>query len=131
MIHRLGTAHILACAAGLACVGVVRAEEGHFASSSSSGLSLEQPVYAQTAAPRTPLMSALDRTGAAGQLDEYGLNVGGHVQVGWTYNFDTPDNQLNVGRVFDFEDQDPTFHQLDIFVERVIQASGDKLDIGG
>ncbi|HWP41227.1 MAG TPA: outer membrane beta-barrel protein, partial [Tepidisphaeraceae bacterium] len=88
-------------------------------------------IYAAEEATRAPAMAALQRAGVADTLDEYGLNIGGHIEVGWSYNFDNPSSHLNPGRVFDLEDQDPTLHQIDVFVERNIAANGEKFDIGG
>jgi hypothetical protein len=59
------------------------------------------------------------------------LNIGGFVEASWTYNFDTPDNHTNVGRVFDFEDQDPTLNQVDLYIERTLKVGGSGLDFGG
>jgi hypothetical protein len=129
MVHRKGVSLLAACAA-LACAGLVRASDF---TTAGEGVTLSQqtrPIYAAEGA-RKPLMGAIERAGMAQQLDDQGIDVGGHIQVGWTYNFDTPDSQVNVGRVFDFEDQDPTFHQAVIYVDRAIKASSDKFDIGG
>jgi hypothetical protein len=90
-----------------------------------------KPIFAQASAPRKPLMSALDRAGAASTLDDNGIDVGGFVEASWTHNFNDPDNKTNEGRVFDFEHDDPTFNQLDIYVDKAVMASGDKFDLGG
>jgi hypothetical protein len=50
--------------------------------------------------------------------------------MSWTHNFDDPAGDVNVGRVFDFEDDDPTLNQLSVFIESAIAASPDKFDIG-
>jgi hypothetical protein len=94
----------------------------------TSGLSLQPPVYAATQAP-TPSMSALDKMGLGATMQGSHLNAGGYVEAGWTYNFDTPDSHTNVGRVFDFEDQDPTFHQLGLYIEKTLTS--ERFDFGG
>lgn len=121
MSNRKGFAIVAACAA-LACTSVLQAGEG---------LTLARPAYAAAAAPRKPLMGLLDRAGAAGSLDEAGINIGGLVEGSWSYNFDTPDSQINGGRVFDFEDQDLTLNQLQVFAEKTVDVTKGKFDIGG
>lgn len=122
---------VMAALALILLAGLARASDN--ASPESFTLS-PSPVYA-SAASRRPLMYALDQMGAAGPLDELGITIGGHVEGGWTYNFDTPEGTFSVvrnfGRSFDVEYEDPTLNQVDLFVERAIQPSGEKLDLGG
>src|SRR3954467_12062479 len=66
------------------------------------------PPAAVTATPRRPLMELLDQAGAARTLDDWHLTIGGHVEASWTWNFNDPDNEVNPGRVFDFEHNDFT-----------------------
>src|SRR4051794_38845442 len=133
MVDRKGLAAIAAAAAAatLACAGVARASE--LAATDSDSFQLSRPIMAADAAPapRKPLMEALDRAGAAGKMDEYGFNVYGFIEGSWTYNFNNPEDHINRGRVFDFEDQDLTLNQIDLTVERAISTNGDKFDIGG
>src|SRR6516164_2681251 len=92
----------LAAAAVLVCAGILRAED--------------KVVYAddeQATKPRMPLMSALDKVGAGRTLDQLGITTGGYVEGSWTYNFARPRNQINV------------------FVDREVDASKGKFDIGG
>src|SRR4051812_2990396 len=103
MSNRKGFAAVAACAA-LACAGLARASDVTAPSASdSSAFTLVNPIFAADSAPRKPLMALLDKAGAGATLDQYGLNVGGFVEAGWTYNFQTPDDQVNYGRVFDVE----------------------------
>jgi hypothetical protein len=91
------------------------------------------PIYADdaaAAAPEKPAMAVLDKAGAGSALSSAGINVTGFVEGSWTYNFNHPNNQLNVGRVFDFEDQDATLNQVDLQVSRAVDASKNKFDIG-
>jgi len=54
---------------------------------SKTTLSLNPAVMtADDAAPRAPLMMALDKVGAAKPLDDLGLNIFGFVEAGYTYN---------------------------------------------
>ena len=89
------------------------------------------PPAAVTATPRRPLMELLDQAGAAKTLDDWHLTIGGHVEVSWTYNFDDPDNDVNPGRVFDFEHNDFTMNQLSLFAERKVDVSKKTFDVGG
>lgn len=127
MFSRKGLAAV--ASAVLACGSVVNAADD--LSAGGSGLTLQQPLYAQAAAPRKPLMSALDKMGAAKPLDDAGINVGGWVEVSWTHNFGDPAGDINNGRVFDFEHNDPTFNQAVIFIEKAVAPSGTNFDIGG
>ena len=89
------------------------------------------PPTVVTATPRRPIMELLDQAGLATQLDEWHINIGGNVEGGWTYNFDTPDNKVNPGRVFDFEHNKPILDQAMLFGERVVDPSKQKFDLGG
>lgn len=130
---RAGAALVLACA-GVVTAASASASRASTAATDSFTLSA-QPIYAQAEAapapPRKPLMAALDKMGAAKTLDDWNINIGGLVEAGWTYNFDDPAGGINVGRVFDFEDQDPTLDQLMVFVERTVDPSKGKFDVGG
>jgi hypothetical protein len=118
----------LAATAALASAGLVRADE-KTALSAATGISLDKPIYAADES-RKPLMAVLDKGGAGGAMDSAGINIYGFVEGGWTYNFDTPNNHTNVGRVFDFEDQDKTLNQVDLTIERAVDASKGKFDVG-
>jgi hypothetical protein len=76
-------------------------------------------------------MKGLEQMGAASYLDNAGLNVGGWVEMSWTHNFDNPPAGFNAGRYFDFEDDDPTFNQFVLFIDKPVNMSGDKFDWGG
>jgi hypothetical protein len=124
---RLRSAASLAAAAMLSCAGLVQAAEPQ---QSSSGVSLDRPLYLADQKPvDTSLMGLANRTGAGNVLSEAGINIGGHIEGSWTLNFDDPAGGINGGRVFDFENQDPTLNQIMIFVERTVAS--DKFDVGG
>lgn len=124
MRNRKQLAAMAACAA-MACGSVAMAD------TPDGGLTLQQPVYAQASGTaRKPLMNVLNNFNMAKPLEDMGINIGGHVEVSWTHNLDNPSDGINVGRVFDFEDDDPTFNQLDVFIERVAKISGTEWDWG-
>ena len=86
-----------------ACLGLavsaVLASSGQVRAGDSNDLSMNKPIYAADEA-RKPLMAMMDKVGMGSSMDSAGINVYGFVEGGWTYNFDTPNNQTNVGRVF-------------------------------
>jgi hypothetical protein len=94
---------------------------------------LPTPPAAVTATPRRPIMEALDQMGVAKTLDEWHLAIGGRVEGSWTWNFADPDapNDVNPGRAFDFEHNDPTLNQLALFVERKVDPAQKTFDVGG
>ncbi len=60
-----------------------------------------------------------------------GIEFYGHVEGGYTYNFDTPSTKQNAFRSFDFEDQKVILDQLDISIERKVDYRKNKFDVGG
>jgi hypothetical protein len=75
-------------------------------------------------------MYLLDQAGIAGPLDRAGISVYGHVEVGWTHNFDDPSTGQNAFRSFDFEHDEPTLNQIDLTVARAVDYRADKWDVG-
>src|SRR2546423_1681922 len=68
---------------------------------------IPSPPRAATATPRRPLMQLFEQAGIADTLDRNKISAGGRVEAGWTYNFNTPNTNVNNGRVFDFEHNEP------------------------
>lgn len=134
MSHRKGAA-LLAASAFLACAGLVRAAAPQAVAApvrapAAPGLTLEQPVYLQASQQKpadTSLMGLADKVGL--ELGDTGFTIGGWAQASWTYNFDDPAGDVNVGRSFDFENQDPTLNQIVLFVDKGVDTS--KFDVGG
>jgi len=127
MSNRRNLALIVACAS-LACANIASASEPQ-ASNPPQGLSLDRPVYADTA-PQKPLMNVLDKVGVGDWMKKFDLSAGGFVEASWTYNFSRPDNHTNVGRVFDYEDQDITLNQVDVYIDKALKG-GHIWDFGG
>ena len=75
-------------------------------------------------------MNLLDKAGLAKPLDDMGINIYGHVEAGWTWNFDDPSDKLNPFRIFDFEHNEPILDQLDFTVERAVDYRKNKFDVG-
>ncbi len=123
----------LAAFAAIAVAG--RAWAATPADSQATNLSISPAVYADDstpAAPATekPLTEVMDKAGLEPELQAAGLTVGGYVEGSWTYNFNNPGNHTNTGRVFDFEDQDLTLNQVDLYIDRAVDATKGKFDIG-
>src|SRR5206468_2986570 len=111
----------LALAAGLVVFGnslVTRAADPAQPAQPSQPYTSARPTLLQGTqpAPRRPLMDLLDRAGLAKPLEEAGINIYGHVEGGYTYNFDRPSDKLNPFRIFDFEHDKPILDQLDFTI---------------
>ncbi len=78
---------------------------------------------------RAPIMSMLDKMGLARSLDEARINIFGYAEASYTYNADNPARQLNLGRVFDINDNRIQINQLDLHIER--KADPHQFDLGG
>ena len=92
---------LLAAVATISLSGITLRADEAAAAPAADTLSLS-PVYAAAnPAPRQPLMSLLDAAGVGQALDSARINVYGHVEAGYTYNFDNPAKDLNLGRVAD------------------------------
>jgi hypothetical protein len=85
---------------------------------------------APAAEARRPIMALLDRTPVGRTLDDWGIDIYGHVEVGYTYNFDNPSNNQNAFRLFDFQDQKAILDQLDLSIERRVDYRKNKWDVG-
>lgn len=123
------------CAATFLTVG---ASAWSAPSESPTTLTLDQPLLlddAPTTAPapeRQGLMELLSKTPAGNWLEQNNIKLYGYAAGAYTYNFSTPDDDTNVGRVFDFEtDKSPRLSQLDFTVERTVDVSKKQFDIGG
>jgi hypothetical protein len=129
MVRRMRVIRAAAVGA-LACGGGV-AQAGGAAGSApvagaSSEMRLERPVYLQeTEKQRKPLMSALDRTGGGTMFDDLGLDISGHVEVGYTYSFQEPPGDQLTGRVFDFEHDELLLNQAAVVLARTLKPTDD------
>ena len=125
---RLSRSRLAAALAALSLCTTAHAQEP----APTPELSLDTtPKYAAaTPAPRRPLMALLDRAGVADTLDRYGLSIYGHVQVGYTYNFDEPTTDQNAFRSFDFEHDEFTLNQIDLAIQRSVDYRDNKFDVG-
>lgn len=141
MSRRNGSRIPAACAALAAASlpGLAPAQDRPTNSDQELGIILSQPLGSAAGpdaarrepAGRRPLMSMLDRLGIADALDAARLDVYGHVQGSYTRNADNPESGFNVGRVFDFEDDEPTLNQLDLNIDRRVDVNGNEWDVGG
>jgi hypothetical protein len=119
----------------LACAGVAVADS----EVSSKGLSLSPSAItaAEAAAERTPLMGALDKAGAASSLDQLGLNITGHVQVGYYANLrnnqgSKRSDTTSITRPSPFTENvghHAALNQVAVMISR--NVASDKFDVGG
>jgi hypothetical protein len=106
--------------------------------------SLEQrPVYldenlpslAPNAAPLNPsdrpLTGLLNKTPLGRPMQESRINVYGWTEGSYNYNFMNPAKSLNLGRVFDVNDNRFQINQIDLAVERKVDLSTHQWDVGG
>ena len=84
-----------------------------------------------TQPPRGLLMGALDQLGIGLPLDDAGIRVYGHIEGGYTYNFNNPSKDINVFRFFDVKNNHPQIDQLDLNFERYLPVATTKWDVGG
>ena len=121
----------LALAAGIVVIGNGLAQAQTRAPNQQPySVTSPNPVQATAPAHRRPLMDLLDRAGLAKPLDDMGINLYGHVEAGYTWNFDDPDDELNPFRIFDFEHNEPILDQLDFTIERAVDYRKNKFDVG-
>ena len=78
---------------------------------------------------RAPLMSFLDQAGVARPLDDARINIKGWIEGSYNYNFNNPAKSLNLGRVFDINDNRGQINQFNVTIER--QADLKQWDVGG
>ncbi|MDB5332861.1 MAG: hypothetical protein JWP03_4012 [Phycisphaerales bacterium] len=103
----------------------------------------ERPVYldenlpsqAPNAAPLNPsdrpLMGLLNNTPVGRPLQESRINVYGWAEGSYQYNFMNPAKGLNLGRVFDLNDNRFQMNQLDLIIERKVDLASHQWDVGG
>jgi len=112
-----------AAVAAMACAGVA------MAASTDVTLS-QQPQTMADAAPRKPLMWALDQVGLAKPLDDWNINVFGYIEGSVSYSTSAPPKNIITARVFDQQHESPKMNQADITVERTVDASKKQWDVG-
>jgi hypothetical protein len=81
-------------------------------------------------APRRPIMQLLDQTPIGQALDKAGIDIYGHVEVGYNANFDPPANDQNAFRLFDFQNEKFILDQLDLAIERRVDYRKNQWDFG-
>jgi hypothetical protein len=133
--RRFMTAAGAAVLAGLSSLGSMAwGEEGAAVAlppALTSPLSLAASVPGDTVTARRPIMALLDQTSLGRTLDSYGIEIYGHVEAGYTYNFDPPSSGQNAFRLFDFQDQKVLLDQLDLAIERRVDYRKNQWDVGG
>ena len=79
----------------------------------------------------SPLMSLLDQVGVGHSLEAANIRLFGHIEGSYTWNFDNPARDLNVGRVFELQNNRVTLNQLDFNIERPVDLTLNRFDVGG
>jgi hypothetical protein len=129
MSHR-NRAAVVAASAVLACAGLVsRAAEPTPVTADALSLATTPRYLADTGPSDASIMGLADKLGVAGPLKDYGLTIGGYVEASWTYNFRNV--QVNEGRGFDFETQDPTLNQLVVYIDKGVDFKKKEFQVGG
>ncbi|MBS1213136.1 MAG: hypothetical protein H6R26_1753 [Proteobacteria bacterium] len=64
-------------------------------------------------------------------LSRFGIDVGGWATVGITHNFDDPKDGMNTPVSFNYRANELDLHQLNLFVERPVDAKSGRFDFGG
>jgi len=129
MLRKKGLALAAVCAA-FVCGGSVRAADNDAADTTPSYSLGQQPVSLDDAPARKPLMSLLDKAGVAKFLDDAGINIYGYVEGSWTKSFSSPPNNFITGRAFDWQSDTILLNQLDLTVERTVDITKKKFDVG-
>jgi hypothetical protein len=133
MFHRKGTAALAACTL-LVGGSLVKAAQPATSSLPAADLSLSQPVYADDNGPpaaESLLADGLGKAGMKGMIDNYGLKFSGFAEVGYTYSLNHPGEHFIPGRVFDYRNKSGIVDQLDLAVEKDVDITKPKFDIGG
>jgi Putative beta-barrel porin-2, OmpL-like. bbp2 len=141
MFRRKGLALIAACAA-LSYGGLVRAADlsssqapaqsptDAAVTTDNSQPSMLDDATAPAPPPRKPLMWGLDKIGVAKTLDNLGININGYVEGSYTFDANHPTGNYFTGRSFDTESESLLLNQVDLNVNRVVDATKGKFDVG-
>ena len=95
-----------------------------------------RPVYMQEAATTTPaaedrpLMALLTSAGIGKTLKDNNINVYGHLETSYIYNFAGANKNI-FGNIFEPRSNQFLGNQLNLTVERTVNVTKDKWDIGG
>ncbi len=77
-----------------------------------------QDAPAEEADPRGLAMLGMDAVGVGDDLDEGGIELGGLIEASYTRLIGSRSSDEIVGRLFDFEDDDPTLNELFFWAKR-------------
>ena len=122
--------HKLAIAIGLLFIVSAATSAQPPAGGPDAAYATPQGIAPGTTQPQ-PLMDLLDRTPVGRALDDARIRLFGHFEGSYTYNFDDPAQDLNLGRVFDLKNNRPTINQIDFNVERLVDLGSGHWDFGG
>jgi hypothetical protein len=134
MKKRTGAVALTAMFTVAAMVGSARAADP-VTPTATPNTATAAPVPAEPTPPTSILNDvAFDRIGLKKPLDNMGIKVGSYVEGSYTYNFRSPRNDINEGRVFDFEHDAPRLNQIALQIARSVDAAASakagKYDLG-
>jgi hypothetical protein len=120
----------ISCGMGLGAARAATSGGGSAGSDTptSDTLSVESNSDSDVPSPAN-VMSLMDKLGAGKTLDDLGIDIYGHVEGGYTYQFFKPNDQLN-GRNYDFVSNRAILNQAAVNIERDITPGPDHFDIG-
>lgn len=75
------------------------------------------------------LMTLMEKVGVGPTLDNLGIDLYGHVEGGYTYQFFQPNDTIN-GRRYDFISNRPLLNQAAINIERPLTVETNHFDVG-
>jgi hypothetical protein len=128
-----GTLGVAVCAA-LASAAFARANQSTDSPMGADQLSLNSAAYIDDATPPPPpkpLMGLLEAVGVGKPLEAANINLYGFVEGGYTYSFNPPPGGVITGNVFNTKQNRIVLDQADIAVERTVDITQNKFDIGG
>jgi hypothetical protein len=119
---------LLACSLGASLIvpTVARAQQAADPVAAAALSAAPKPLFlAEEDAGRKPLMSAIDRTGGGEMMRNLGVDISGHYEGSYTWSFDNPPDDVIAGRVFDVQHDEYLTNQIDVAIQRTIEATND------
>ncbi len=108
--------------AALTCTG--------FAQAADMALSTA-PKYLDEEVTKKPLTQLLDQAGLGKSMDSAGITVSGLIEGSYTYSMSNPPNDTITGYAFNADNQELLLNQVNLTIERKVDVSKMKFDIGG
>jgi hypothetical protein len=97
---------------------------------------MKHATFASTAASALVLLAASAASAQQAPAQEGpkgwwgGVKISGHLEAGYTFNTDQPDDGINFGHSFTDRSDRPVMNQLGATIERPIDAAAESIDLG-